>query len=58
MGIDYSTLIYLPNFDFWSRAVTFTPLASQPNAGAYNARGIFDTEPLAAGKSVSARRRL
>jgi hypothetical protein len=46
MGIDYSTLIYLPNFDFFSRTVTFTPLASQPNARPYNARGIFDTDEV------------
>jgi hypothetical protein len=46
MGIDYSTLIYLPNFDFWSRTVTFTPLASRPNAAPYNARGIFDTDEV------------
>ena len=46
VGVDYSTLIYLPNFDFWSRTVTFTPLVSQPNAAPYDNRGIFDTDEV------------
>jgi hypothetical protein len=46
MGVDYSTTIYLPNFEFFSRAVTITPLASQPNAAPYTARGIFNTDEI------------
>jgi len=46
MGIDYSTLIYLPNYDLYARAVTITPLASQPGIGTYTARGIFNTQEI------------
>lgn len=44
MSINFSTLVYLPNYDIWARAITVTPLASQPGQPAYSARGIFDTE--------------
>lgn len=43
MGVDFSTNIYAPNFDFWSREITVTPIVSQPGAPAYVARGIYDT---------------
>jgi len=43
MGIDLSQHIYAPNFDFWSRAITVTPVVSQPTAAAYTARGIYNT---------------
>ena len=46
MGVDYSTTIYLPNYDFFSRAVTITPIASQPNAAPYATRGIFNTDEI------------
>ena len=46
MAVDFSTLVYLPNFDLFARPVTITPLASQPGAPAYTARGIFDTRPV------------
>jgi hypothetical protein len=46
MGIDLSTGVYLPNFDFWSRSATITPLISQPNGKSYVVRGIYDTEDL------------
>jgi len=46
MGLDFSTLVYLPNFDMFARPVTVTPLASQPGAPAYTGRGIFDTRPV------------
>jgi hypothetical protein len=44
MGIDYSSLIYLPNYDMFARAITVTPTASQPGAPAYTARGILNTD--------------
>jgi len=43
MGIDISANVYAPNFDFWSREITITPVASQPGGAAYSARGIYDT---------------
>ena len=46
MGIDYSTMIYLPNYEIWARNVSITPLASQGSATAYGNRGIFHTETL------------
>jgi hypothetical protein len=43
MGVDWPGLVYHPNFDYWARAITVTPVASQPGIGAYGARGIFNT---------------
>jgi hypothetical protein len=43
MGIDHSTMNYLPNFDFWGRPVTFYPVISQPGVPSYDARGIYNT---------------
>lgn len=41
-SVDYSTLIYAPNYDMFARPILVTPLASQPAAGAYQARGIYN----------------
>ncbi len=46
MGIDFSTLVYLPNYDTFARPITVTPLASQPGSPAYASRGIFDTRAV------------
>jgi len=46
VGLDFSTLVYLPNYDAFARPITVMPLASQPGAPAYAARGIFDTRPV------------
>ncbi|MBT1509412.1 hypothetical protein KIP88_02760 [Bradyrhizobium sp. SRL28] len=46
MAVNFSTLVYLPNFDMFARPVTITPLASQPGMPAYGARGIYDTRPV------------
>jgi hypothetical protein len=46
MAVDFSTLVYLPNFDMFARPITVTPLASQPGLPAYTARGIYDTRPI------------
>jgi hypothetical protein len=44
MGLDYSGLIYAPNYDVWARQITVTPVISQPAAGAYTSRGIYNTQ--------------
>jgi hypothetical protein len=41
-----STLVYLPCQDLFGRPVTITPIASQPGAPAYSARGIYGTRAL------------
>jgi hypothetical protein len=43
MAVNFSTEVYAPNFNYWSRPITVTPLASAPGAPAYSARGIYDT---------------
>jgi len=47
MGLDMSTLVYLPAMDMFARPVTFIPLKSQPGAPSYGGRGYFDTKALA-----------
>jgi hypothetical protein len=46
MAVNFSTLVYLPNFDMFARPITVTPLASQPGLPGYTARGIYDTRPI------------
>jgi len=46
MAINFSTLVYLPNYDTFARGITVTPLASQPGSPSYSARGIYDTRPI------------
>jgi hypothetical protein len=46
MGLDFSTLVYLPTQDMFGRSVTFVPYKSQPGGPAYGGRGIFDTKPI------------
>jgi hypothetical protein len=46
MGVDYSTDIYLPNYNMFARPVTFFPIKSQPAVTSYDARGIFGTVPI------------
>jgi hypothetical protein len=46
MAINYSTLIYTPVFEMFSRTVTFFPYVSQPGGEPYPGRGIFDTRLL------------
>jgi hypothetical protein len=43
MGVDYSSFVLLPNFDFWSRPVTFYPAAG---GTVIIARGIFDSRAI------------
>jgi len=46
MAVNYPLQVYTPAYNLFARPVTFTPVASQPNAPAYAARGIYDTEPI------------
>lgn len=46
MAVNFSTLVYLPNFDMFARPINVTPLASRPGTPAYGARGIYDTRPI------------
>jgi hypothetical protein len=46
MAVNFSTLVYLPNFDMFARPIAVTPLASQPGLPGYTARGIYDTRPI------------
>jgi len=46
VAINFSTLVYLPNYDTFARAIIITPRASQPGVPAYTARGIYDTRPV------------
>jgi hypothetical protein len=41
MAIDFSTVVYLHCFDMFSRGITVYPVASQPGAAPYAARGIL-----------------
>lgn len=41
MGVNYSTMIYAPNFIQFARPVTFYPVASAPTVGSFATRGIF-----------------
>jgi len=41
VGIDYSALIYAPNFIQFARPITFYPAISAPAAGPFATRGIF-----------------
>ena len=43
MAVNLDVLLQDSIFEFWSVPVTFTPLASQPGQGAYQARGILNT---------------
>ena len=43
MGLDFSTLVYLPGQDVFGRDVVVTPVKSNPSASAYSARGIYST---------------
>ena len=41
MGMNFSTMIYAPNFLQWSRPVTFYPVVSNPGVASFDTRGIF-----------------
>lgn len=46
MAINWSVQVYSAQYTSFARPVTFTPAASIPNASAYGARGIFDTQSI------------
>ena len=46
MAVNFPGLLYEPCFNVFARAVTFSPLASQPNQPDYIGRGIFNTVDL------------
>jgi hypothetical protein len=41
MGINFSTMVYAPNYIQFARPVTFYPLISDPSMSSYAGRGIF-----------------
>ena len=43
MAVNLDVLLQDPIFEFWAVPATFTPLASQPGAPAYQGRGILNT---------------
>lgn len=46
MALNFSTLVYLPNFEVFSRPILVIPLASQPGLPGYVNRGIYGTRPI------------
>jgi hypothetical protein len=47
MGMDFSTLVYAPAFDMFSRYATITPVASQgQGAAAYQVRVIWHSDQI------------
>jgi hypothetical protein len=45
LAIDFASNVYAKAQDIFGRPITVTPLASQPGNPAYQARGIYSTEP-------------
>jgi hypothetical protein len=46
MGVNYSTMIYAPNFLQFARPMTFYPLVSQPSVPSIDGRGIFHSDQI------------
>jgi hypothetical protein len=46
MAVNFSDDVYLPAQGLFGRAITVTPLASQPGAASYPGRGIFDLDAI------------
>jgi hypothetical protein len=46
MGLNFSTLVYLPAHNFYARPIVITPRASQPGQPAYTNRGIYHSGPV------------
>lgn len=46
MAVNFSTLVYLPNYDMFARPVIINPLASQPGVPPYQNRGIVGTRDI------------
>jgi hypothetical protein len=43
MAVNFSTIVYSPNYDMWARPITVTPASG---TGAYQARGIYNRNRL------------
>jgi hypothetical protein len=41
VGVNYSLMIYAPNFTQFARPVIFYPVTSSPGVASFNTRGIF-----------------
>ena len=46
MSVNFSTLVYGPNYDLWARPITVRPIASRPGLGPYTARAIYHSDEL------------
>ena len=46
MAVNFSSIVYLPTQDLFGRAITITPLKSNPGGPAYTLRGIYTTRPV------------
>jgi hypothetical protein len=46
MTINFVKTVYLPCFGVFARPIIVRPVASQPGAPPYSARGIFDSEEI------------
>jgi hypothetical protein len=46
MGVNFSALIYAPNFDQWARPITFNPVTSQPGQPTFSARAIWHQDRI------------
>jgi hypothetical protein len=46
MGLNFSALVYAPNFDMFARPITVYPFASQSGAPSFGARGIFHSDRI------------
>jgi hypothetical protein len=46
MAVNFPKMVYLPAFKLFARPIIVRPVASQPDAPPYTARGIFDTEDI------------
>lgn len=44
MPVNFSTLVYSPNYDMFAVPATFYPFASQPGEPSFDLRGIFGTD--------------
>jgi len=46
MAVDFSAIVYLAGQDLFGRAITVTPVASNPGGAAYSMRGIWTTREV------------
>lgn len=46
MAVDFSTLLYQATQNVFARAITITPIVSNPGAPAFTMRGIYDSGPV------------